>query len=45
MLFFQKQPMMRRVLLAILPVYAYACWLYGLPLAILTAGVIPASII
>jgi len=45
MLFFQKQPMMRRVLLAILPIYAFAGWLYGLPLLILTLTVLPASIL
>ncbi len=45
MLFFQKQIMMRRVLIALIPVYAFAVYLYGLPLAILTAVVVPAAVI
>ncbi len=45
MLFFQKQPMMRRVLIALIPVYAFAVYLYGLPLAVLTAVVVPAAVL
>ena len=45
MLLFQKQVMMRRVLIALIPVYAFAVYLYGLPLVILTAVVVPAAVI
>ena len=45
MLFFQKQIMMRRVLIALIPVFAFAVYLYGLRLVILTAVVVPAAVI
>jgi Na+-transporting NADH:ubiquinone oxidoreductase subunit B len=41
---FQKQPLMRRVLLALLPIYAFALYLYGLHLVILTLIVFPLGI-
>jgi Na+-transporting NADH:ubiquinone oxidoreductase subunit B len=37
----QKQPMMRRVLLSLLPIYAFALYLYGLHLVFLTLVVFP----
>ena len=37
--------MMRRVLLALVPVYAFAVYLYGLPLALLTAAVVPTAVV
>ncbi|MBN1525876.1 MAG: RnfABCDGE type electron transport complex subunit D [Spirochaetales bacterium] len=44
MLFFQKQIMMRRVLISLIPVYLFALYLYGLSLAILTMVVVPLAV-